>query len=286
MKYLMLIALSIHALPSVAQFPTLSPEAFVSQRTGDLITSIRYERPAARGRVIFGGLVPYDKLWRTGAGNCTKITFTQTVVVGHQQVPAGTYALLTIPGKKTWTVILNRDSTLYGTDRYDTQKDVVRFTVNTEHTDRYHESLSFDIDVVPNDAAIYLAWENVQIHFTVETQVDKIALAFIQSQLLTRQSNNADLYAQAAEYLFYSNKQLEQGVTLVDRALQFGHELWFYRLKVDLLEKLKRYPEAKEAALQAIDAIKARKDWDDAEKKQNIQAINNRIESFTKARIE
>ena len=95
--------------------PVLSPEGSIRQKVGITTISVVYERPAARGRTIFGDLVPYGKLWRTGAGNCTKIKVGDDVVINDKIVPTGTYSLFAIPDQNEWTIILNTDTTLYGT---------------------------------------------------------------------------------------------------------------------------------------------------------------------------
>src|SRR5690242_7898509 len=94
-------------------FPDLSPKGIVKQIVGLSTIEVNYERPAARGRKIFGDLVPFDKLWRTGAGNCTKIKFSSPVTITGKKIAAGTYSLLSIPNLLQWTIILNSDTTLY-----------------------------------------------------------------------------------------------------------------------------------------------------------------------------
>ncbi|MEO0735011.1 MAG: DUF2911 domain-containing protein, partial [Bacteroidota bacterium] len=132
MRLLILFILTIFSTCARAQFdkiPSPSPEGILTQVIGNTTLHFRYERPSVRGRKIFGGLVPYGEVWRTGAGNCTTIAFDHSVVLGKQPVPAGKYALLTVPGPAEWTVILNTDTTLYGAYKYDPARDVIRFRV-------------------------------------------------------------------------------------------------------------------------------------------------------------
>ncbi|RMG64300.1 MAG: DUF2911 domain-containing protein [Bacteroidetes bacterium] len=118
-KWLFPICLAPLGQQAQPDFPSLSPSAYLSQQAGDTRIEIWYDRPAARGREIFGGLVPWGEVWRTGAGPCTKIRFDQAVKVGGQAVPAGTFALATIPYPDRWMVILHRDTSLYGAYGYD-----------------------------------------------------------------------------------------------------------------------------------------------------------------------
>jgi len=161
---LFLLPLCLWAQPD---FPALSPSAYLSQQIGDTQIEIWYDRPAARGREVFGTLVPWGKVWRTGAGPCTKIRFDQPVKVGGQSVPADIYALATIPNPDKWMVILHRDTSLYGAYGYDPTQDVARFWVPVNHSERFYEALTLDLDFIPNDAQMYISWGHQQISFPI-----------------------------------------------------------------------------------------------------------------------
>ena len=227
------------------RFPELSPKGSITQRVGFTTISVAYERPAARGRKIFGGIVPYKKLWRTGAGYCTKIKFSDSVRINGKSIRAGTYSLFTIPDVNEWTIILNSDSSLYATDGYDALKNVVKFTTPILKSTRYYESLTIDIDVVPNNAMIYIGWEKTLVSFKVETSTERKVKDFIEQMLLTGKSKNADDYATAAEYFLFLNKELDKSLILVNKAIaQDPKSGWSYGLRVDILEKQEKYPEA------------------------------------------
>lgn len=262
---ILLFVLAI-SFESFAQFPSLSPQGSVEQQVGDTHIKILYERPAARGRNIFGSLVPYDKMWRTGAGNCTKISFTKPVVIGMTSIPVGTYSFLTIPGVNSWTIILNKDTTLYGLNGYSSDDDIVRLNTPVRSTTRFYESLTFDIDVVPNNAVIHLSWANVHVGFLVQTCIDKHASDYISKKLLSKQSKNPEEYAVAAEYMYYMGTDLESSNALVSHALTLKKELWYYRLRIDILARLNRSKEAFAVADDAINWINSRKDWNEREK--------------------
>ncbi len=255
------------------------------QKVGFTVITVEYERPAARGRKIFGELVPYDKIWRTGAGNCTKIKFTKPVEIDNKKVDAGTYSLFTIPNPNEWTVIFNKDTTLYGTERYDEKKDAVRLKTKSETTNRHYESFTIDIDVVSNNAELFFSWEKSQIHFKIETESDKKTTEFIDENLLTGKSNDADQYARAAEYYFYLNKELNKALTLLDKAIVLKQEPWFYRLKVDILEKQKKYSEGINVLNWVIDNIQTiaqKANWSSGTLKSELQIYQARIEILKK----
>lgn len=234
------LILGSDALFAQYTFPSLSPPALVQQTVGNTIINIEYERPAARGRVILGNLVPWDKVWRTGAGFCTRISFSESVRVGGQAVAAGKYSIFTIPGKTDWMVILNRDTTLYGAYDYQAALDVARFTVPFEESGRYYESLTFDIDFVPNDAVIYLSWTDWQISFPVETQTQEAFRQYIETELLTGQEKEASNYANAADYLLFQNEEYLLALELTDKALALEKSGFAYRVKMEAYAKMRR----------------------------------------------
>jgi hypothetical protein len=282
MKLLLSTVFIITWISSFSQsvFPSLSPKGRIEQTIGLTNIIVDYERPAARGRQVFGEVVKYGKLWRTGAGNCTRIRFTRPVIIDNKKISKGTYSLFTIPTIDEWTVILNSDTTLYGDASYDERKDVLRFKAKMQSTDRYYESLTIDIDVIPNNAIVYIAWEKTQISFQVETETDKIANDFVEEHLLTGKSKNADEYATAAEYYFFLGRDLDRALILIDKAIAMKNESWYYRQKIDILEKQMKYKEAIDCANLAISLDEKRTDWDLKTKQQSAEEYKRRIEFF------
>ncbi len=139
----------------VALFPAASPKGSLSQMVGNTKIEIEYERPLARKRKIFGDLLPWNQLWRTGAGPYTKIKIDKSVIIEGQKVPSGHYSLFTIPNPEAWIVIINSDTTLYGSYGYNQSKDVARFVVTPRLTERFYEALTVDIDLMQSNARLY-----------------------------------------------------------------------------------------------------------------------------------
>jgi hypothetical protein len=246
MRKLLLVVLVLVGVDLMAQvtFPDLSPKGTIHQKVGVTTIAVIYERPAARGRKVFGELVPYNELWRTGAGNCTKVQFNDDVVIGNKLIPAGTYAFFTIPGEQEWIVILNSDTTLYGTGGYDERKDLVRFKTKAEATSRYYESFTIDIDVVPDNAVLNISWEQTRVSFEIKTETDKKVARMVNDQLLSGKIKDPQQLAMGAEYYYFLGRDLETGLALINRAIDIKTSSWYYSLKVDILAKSKRYPEA------------------------------------------
>ncbi|MEO1447982.1 MAG: DUF2911 domain-containing protein [Bacteroidota bacterium] len=236
------------------RFPSLSPEGRISQQAGFTEVSVRYERPAARGRVLFGGLVPWNEVWRTGAGYSTLISFSREVKVGGQQVPPGKYALFTIPTPASWTIILNRDTSLYGAYGYQSEKDVARFKVPVVHPDRYYESLTIELDFVPNDLQLYLSWGHTQVSFLIDTRADEEIHTYIAEKLASGEVEDAEMLNDAADYLLFKRENLLQALQLAEKAQALNPMSGFaVRLQVDLHRYLGHY----ERALELIEAGKA-----------------------------
>ncbi|MDX1627717.1 MAG: DUF2911 domain-containing protein [Fulvivirga sp.] len=141
-----------------------SPPASASGEIDGVKIKIDYHQPSARGRDIMGDLVPYGKVWRTGANNATKISFSEDVLIEGEELPKGTYSLFTIPGEDEWTIIFNSKTDIWGT-QYDESTDVLRVTVTPEELDQFVET--FDISV---DDQVVLSWENTMVAFGIEKQ--------------------------------------------------------------------------------------------------------------------
>jgi len=279
---LVLLVFDLNAQSDDYPYPSLSPKGTITQIVGNTTIEIEYERPSVRKRSIFGHLVPWNKVWRTGAGHCTKIKFDRDVRVGDQEVKAGKYSLFTIPNPTEWVVILNRDTTLYGSYNYDPSKDIARFIVLPEVTNRFYETLTFDIDLIPNDARIYLSWTNTQIHFFVQTDTDSQLQERILRDLVSHQSKETNLYAGAAEYLYFKGSNLMQALDLADYAVKLDPSNgWARSLKIKLFERLKLYDQAlSEIELYRKYTQTESKD-DPLEKKrtmQELQSIEDRIQ--------
>ena len=226
-------------------FPSLSPKGKISQVVGNTLVEIEYERPSARNRAIFGHLVPWNMVWRTGAGYCTKISFDQPVHIGGQTVEAGKYSIFTIPNTDEWVIILNTDTTLYGSYNYDTQHDIARFIARPQKSHRYYETLTFDIDLRPNNATIYISWENTQVSFELKTSTDSELMNYIEENLLSGKLKDGNLYSNAAEHLYFLNTRLKDALLLTDMAIELNQEDGFARrVQMDIYEKLHLYEDA------------------------------------------
>lgn len=149
----------------------ISPKASVSQTVGFTDVTISYSRPGVKGRKIWGDLVPYDKVWRAGANEATKITFSTDVMVEGKKLSAGSYGFFVIPGKKEWTLIFNKVADQWGAFEYNEAEDVLRINVKPEKNS-FIEWLRYGITKTSDSAAIIsLEWEKLKVPFKVEVKI-------------------------------------------------------------------------------------------------------------------
>jgi hypothetical protein len=140
-----------------------SPIAITSVRFKDAYLKITYAQPQARGRKIFGALIPYGEVWRTGANEATEITLTRDVIVNNQLLKAGTYSIFTIPQKDRWTIIINADVGLWGAYNYNTKLDVMRFDVPAEQNNVFFEAFTILFDQKNDLADLLIMWDDVKL---------------------------------------------------------------------------------------------------------------------------
>jgi hypothetical protein len=244
-KTIVLIALAFVAWVSQAQvqIPGASVQASVSTQVGLTDIKIDYFRPKAKGRKIFGTdasvLVPYDKLWRTGANNGTKITFSDDVTVEGIKVPKGEYLIFTWPGASEWTVALYKDVKLGGnTAGYDKAQEAANFKVKPEKLTEKVELLTFNITDITEDnknAKIQLAWENTSVKFGVAVDYDAKVMKSIEENTVVAPYN----YFQAAVYYLETGKDLKKALDWVNKAAEgMDSPFWVLHQKAKIQKAL------------------------------------------------
>ena len=178
----MLIPILLLFLPALAlaqvEIPRVSPKASLTQMIGLTELEIEYSRPSVRGRQIWGALVPYGEVWRTGANEATRFVVSDDVTINGQKLAKGTYSLHTIPGESEWTLIFNSVADQWGSYSYDAANDVLRVKVAPRRAPHAHESMLFAIPSVSSDSAeVHFAWENVVVPFTVAVDTNAKVIA-------------------------------------------------------------------------------------------------------------
>lgn len=207
--------------PAVASFvpPRVSPQASVSQTIGTTQITISYSRPSVKGRTIWGELVPYDQVWRTGANEATTFAVTDDVTVNGSPLPAGTYSLATIPGKAEWTVIFNKERELWGMYQYKPENDALRIRVKPEEIP-FSETLEFAFPTITDDSAtVVMRWEKLAIPFTVKVDVVATTLARARAAVAAAPADDWRTPMTAANWLLSTNLPREEGMKWLDRSI-------------------------------------------------------------------
>lgn len=229
--------------------PAASPTCKLSQDVGLTSVSIEYSRPSVKERTIFAadGLVPYGKMWRTGANKNTMITFADDVKVEGNALKAGTYALFTVPGAEEWEVIFYTDTENWGTPRdYDEEKEAARFKVKTEALPMNVESFTMGIGGMRNDHAyLQLLWEKTYLQMKMEVSVDDKVMASIKKTM--GGPGRGDYYS-AAQYYYEGGKDKAQALAWVQKANEIEGKYWQYRLESKILADIGQYGKAINAA--------------------------------------
>ena len=236
--------------------PAASPEAAFTQEIGTTELQVAYARPLARGRKIYGDLVPFGEVWRTGASDCTTLKFPDDLTIGDKKITAGKYALFTIPNLDEWIIIINTDTTLHGTTGYDDKKDVYRFKVKPSKTARFYETFTIELNDINarSEGFLNLIWENTVVQIPIKSLDDETILAAIQTRIVENKEQDADLFYQAASYYFSTKRDLKQAIDWVSSAQKLDAETYSYpNLEQKIWTELKDYRAAIGAAKRALD---------------------------------
>lgn len=255
MKKIVITALAIAALfTAQAQqlnTPAPSPAQTIKQNFGLSFVEVNYSRPSMKGRKIFGDLVPYGQVWRTGANNATTISFGDEVSIGGTKIPAGKYGLLSIPGEKEWTVIISKQTDVTSPDAYKADMDVVRVKVTPQNMPVVMETFTISFDFMKsNSCMLGILWDKVWVPLEITTDVDSKVMKAIDNIM---NKDNRPYYS-AASYYYDNNKDLNQALTWVNKAIEPipNAQPWVHTLKTRILAKMGKKEEAKAAANNAI----------------------------------
>ncbi|MES2138661.1 MAG: DUF2911 domain-containing protein [Bacteroidota bacterium] len=270
MKSKQLTVLAASALFAISTFttnaqqlklPAPSPLQTLDQSFALSNIKIEYSRPSAKGRVIFGDLVPFGKTWRSGANTATKITFGEDVKIEGSPLVAGTYALYTIPNKDSWEIMFYNDLKLGGNVAdYKAENEVLRVKVKPSAYANKVETLTINVtDMTSNSGNIELLWENTRVAFSVVSDIDSKVMKNIETSLAT----DARPYFQAAGYYYDNNKDLTIALGWINKAIEQNPKAFYMvHLKAKIQLKLKDYKGAVATAEQSIVLAKEAKNDD------------------------
>ena len=244
MKKILFSLLTIIGLSAQAQIkmPAASPTQTLSQDFGLGKIEITYSRPGLKNRAAFGNgsvLAPTGTVWRTGANGATKVTFSHPVTVGGKLLAAGSYALFTIPGENVWTIIFNTNTNSWGSFSYKEAEDVVRFQVKPETTSNSTENFTINLDnITPETATISLKWSKTLVNIPISTDIKTVIRAQVK-EATKGTSVTADTYFSAANFYYDMDKDYDNALVCVDKALSLNTKAYYmFLLKAKVQKQL------------------------------------------------
>ena len=260
------------------ELPRVSPKAMVMQVIGLTKVTLVYSRPGVKGRKIWGGLVPYGKVWRTGANEATTIEFSDDVTLNGHPVKAGKYALFTIPNPNEWTVILNSQWDQWGAFNRDPKKDILRFKVKPR-TGSHVEWMRFTFEnLTPESADVVLAWEKLRVPFTIKVNVEAKVMKECSAAIEALKPGDWRTPASCANYFVGIGKHLDKAMAWVNRSIDVKPEAFNRYVKAKILAARGQRTEALALAKKArAEALKANPGA-------NVQFLDALIESLSKGK--
>ncbi|HEX8316462.1 MAG TPA: DUF2911 domain-containing protein [Flavisolibacter sp.] len=240
--------------------PAPSPTQTIKQDFGLSSIELSYSRPGMKGRKVFGDLVPFGKVWRTGANNATILTFGEDVIIGGTKIPAGKYGLLSIPDKDNWTLIVTKQTDVTSPAAYKQDMDVVRVNVKPVASANTMESFTMQFqNVKASSVDLNIGWDKTTVSLPISADIDSKVMAQIKN---TVEKDNRP-YFQAAMYYLENDKDLNQALVWFDKALeQNQNAFWIHHQKANTLAKLGKKEDAKKSASRSMELAKEQKNDD------------------------
>ena len=257
----------LFAADEKVEFPQASQHAVFKQRVGLTDVEVDYSRPNKNGRVIFGALVPFDKPWRTGANQPTKIKTSAPVKFGDKEVPAGEYVLYTIPGADEWTLVLSKNLKAQTPADHKPEDEAARVTAKpllllAAPAETF--TIGFE-DLRANSATFYLEWDKTRVPVKLTTNDVEKVMQGIDAAMKSGKDQDANFYYNAASFYFDQNKDLAQASKWIDQAIEKNPKAYFMKYKkAQILAKLGNKKEAIAAAEKSIELLKVGPNPDEA----------------------
>jgi hypothetical protein len=239
--------------------PQPSPTQTIKQDFGISTAELIYSRPGIKNRKIFGDLVPYGKVWRTGANSATRLKFSDDVTFGGQTLKAGEYAVYTIPNEKEWDIIINKGSANWGTE-YKQEDDVMRVKAKPTKLDQPVESFTMQFaNVKANSMDLEIIWDKTAVSVPITTDIDKKIMAQIDNAM----NKDNRPYFQSAMYYLETGRDLKQALAWFDKAIEQNPKaFWIYHQKANALAKLGNKADARTTAQKSMDLAREQKNDD------------------------
>ena len=257
-----LLLLKVNLSFSQINTPRVSPASEVEQMVGLTEIEIEYSRPSMRGREVFGNLVPFGKVWRTGADNSTKISFDTDVIISGKTIQSGTYSIFSIPNKESWEIILYSDIELWGVPRDWSENKIVfssMFDVKKLKKSNTVETFTISFnDLTNNDVNMSISWENTSVDIKIEVPTRSMVESDI-NKVLSDNPKPSDYYA-AAVFYRQENINLDKALEWMNKAIEMNEspKFWQYRQQSLIMAANDKFADAVDAAKKSLNlAIEA-----------------------------
>lgn len=261
-KILFIIAIALCNFTFAQTLTTPQPSTTQTIKQNFALSAIElsYSRPNIKGRSVIGNLVPFGKVWRTGANGATTLTFGDDVTIGDKKIPAGKYGLLSIPNKENWTLIITKQTDVTSPAAYKETEDVVRVNVKPMITANKVETFTIQFaNVKSNTCELQLMWENTAVALPISTDVD----AKVMSQINNIMTKDNLPYFNAAMYYMENGKDLNQALSWFNKGIEQNPDAFYmYHQKANCLAKLGKKQEAIATATKSIELATAAKNSD------------------------
>ena len=218
--------------------PRPSPNATVTQTVGVTHISIDYSSPGVKNRKIWGELVPFGEVWRTGANEVTSITFDDAVKINGTDLPAGTYGIHTIPAETEWQIIFSGETEVDAGSQFDETKEVLRFNVKPEEAPLLERMTFVFTNTTDDKTTASLLWENLRVSFDITVNTGELTLTKAREKLSWLPS------FQAANYCLVNNVNIEEGYKWIQASVLLQEVYWNTRVMAQLQNKLGMNDEA------------------------------------------
>lgn len=235
------------------QLPRVSPKCSIAQTVGISEVRVDFHRPAVKGRAIWGELVPFGEVWRTGANDATTLTFQSDVTISGERVPAGTYAFFAIPRPEAWTLILSKKAKQWGSFSYDAKDDQLRFDVPVQAIP-FTEWLNYSLEPLDDSRCeLRLDWEKLRVSFPIEVDTAGMMRTQIARAIESARPEDWGTYLTAARYYFDHGIDDAQALSWVEQSIKGKESFWNLELKALLLKKAGRAKDALPLVKRAIE---------------------------------
>ncbi|MBW7867223.1 MAG: DUF2911 domain-containing protein [Brumimicrobium sp.] len=234
--------------------PAPSPSININQQFSTSFIGLNYSRPAVKGRIIFGDLIPFGQVWRTGANAATKVSFGEDVIIGGKTLPKGEYALYTIPQEKKWTILFNKGTKNWGSAGYKEADNILSVEVNVLPLNEIQENFTITLEnISENSADLELIWEKTKVILPIKADNHQAIIKYFDKELKGKNPP----YADAAKYYLANDYQLDLALEYADKAIKQNPQAFYlFWTKAQIQEKLGKHEEAVESAKKAAEIAK------------------------------